>query len=236
MRISVRIGDSERGTLTPAHADSTARVSREWVHLQLGMLKRLEHATQAYSCDVRLPFSMVYRAFPEFDGLSEEDCRRYLRGVIARRPGLVRALPAGVALGLFIVWPVAWVVLAMLLPIARWVPMPASLEGRLILLVVSTVLVSGISGLLVRDFALWWGMRAEVNRARCPKCGQSLMGVPVQTLGAEGDPASRYVRCPECGRKYGLLDIGITVRELIPFEQRAVPEDFAKVKVKGEYD
>jgi hypothetical protein len=178
---------------------------------------------------MRLPFTKVYRGFPEFDALPDEDCERYVRSVRATRPGLVNTVPLATALTLLVLWPAAWcglwtwdedLVLA-------WVPLPPSDDMRVVLLAGTTLLVPVLSALLLRDAALWWGVRQEVNRARCPKCRQSLLGVPVQEVGVGGDPAKRFIRCPECGRRYMLLEIGITPRDLVPFEQRAVSPGFA---------
>jgi len=175
---------------------------------------------------MRLPFTKVYRAFSEFDSLSDEECERYVRHVRSQRRWQYELLPLITTLVLMLVWPVGWVVLTDEFPGQR-LPIPDSHDGRVILLGATTVLFPALVGLTLRDFALWWGVRDEVNRARCPKCLQSLLGVPVQEIGLGGDLAKRFIRCPECGRKYMLLDIGITPRDLIPFEQRAVSPDFA---------
>lgn len=177
---------------------------------------------------LRLPFTKVYRAFPEFDGLSDEECRRYVRHVRVHQRWQYQLIPLLAGLALLIVWPVGWVVAERNLPLRQWVPVPLSDDLRILLLGVTSILVPAMTMLLLRDLALWWGVRDEVNRARCPKCRQSLLGVPVQEVGVGGDPAKRFIRCPECGKKYMLLDIGITPRDLIPFEQRAVAPDFAQ--------
>jgi len=177
---------------------------------------------------MRLPFTKVYRAFAEFDSLSDEECERYVRHVRAQQRWQYQVLPVLTAIVLVLVWPVAWTQLSRQFTLSDWIPLPNSQDARVVLLGVTTVLVPALAGLVLRDLALWWGVRDEVNRARCPKCHQSLLGVPVQEIGLGGDPAKRFIRCPECGRKYMLLDIGITPRDLIPFEQRAVAPDFAK--------
>jgi hypothetical protein len=177
---------------------------------------------------MRLPFTKVYRAFPEFDSLPDEECERYVRHVRVHQRWQFQLIPLLTTLVLAVAWPVTWVVLSHYYPIHHWVPLPATEEARIIVLAVTSVLVPAMVGLLLRDLALWLGVRDEVNRARCPKCRQSLLGVPVQEIGMGNDPAKRFIRCPECGRKYNLLDIGITPRDLVPFEQRAVAPDFAK--------
>src|SRR2546430_111533 len=133
---------------------------------------------------MRIPFTKVYRAFPEFDSLSDEDCARYVRQVKAHRRGLVQVLPAIITLVLVIGWPVGWLAALWYDPgaVMRNVPMPATPEGRAVLLLVTSVMVPAIVGLLVRDFGMWLGLRDEVIRARCPRCKQSLLGVPIQEV------------------------------------------------------
>jgi hypothetical protein len=177
---------------------------------------------------MRLPFTKVYRAFPEFDSLPDEECERYVRHVRVHQRLQFQLIPVITTVVLAIAWPIVWAELSYEHQLDRYIPLPDSYDGRVLLLGVTSILVPALAGLLLRDMALWLGVRDEVNRARCPKCRQSLLGVPVQEVGLGGDPAKRFIRCPECGRKFMLLDIGITPRDLIPFEQRAVAPDFAK--------
>lgn len=171
---------------------------------------------------MRVPFSKPWRAFPEFDGVPDADCERYVRDAMINHPRLTVSVPVLVGLLLFLVWPTAWVLAVWLLPVRSVIPLPTSMGGIVIALVVSTVLVAGLGLLLTRDLGVYIGLKREMGRAKCPKCAQSLLGVPVQSIGSEPDPAKQFVRCPECGKKYCMLDIGLTPRDLIPFEQRVV--------------
>src|SRR4051812_43609111 len=149
---------------------------------------------------MRLPFTKVYRAFAEFDGLPDEDCERYVRHVRVHQRVKYQLVPFITTLVLALVWPVTWAALAEQVNLRDFLPLPASHDAQVVLLGVTSILVPALTGLFLRDVALWWGVRDEVNRARCPKCRQSLLGVPVQEVGVGGDPAKRFVRCPECGR------------------------------------
>lgn len=175
---------------------------------------------------MRLPFSKPWRAFPEFDSFSDEECRRYARDATQFRPWLTLRLPPLIAIVLLLVWPGAIMLGATSGAVRSVIPLPNTAEGMVVLLAVSTPIVAILSALLIRDLGVYLGLRDQVNRARCPNCHQSLAGVPIQSIGAEPDPAKQFIRCPECGKKYVLMDIGLTPRDLVPFEQRGVAPDF----------
>lgn len=178
---------------------------------------------------MRLPFSKPYRAFPEFDAMSDEDCRTFVRQAFVHRPWLTLRAPVLLGVVLIVCWPTLVLVLLEHVPGVRgYVPLPRSTEGVMIFLIVTTVMLAVGVPLIVRDWGVYLGLQDEVHRARCRKCHQSLVGVPVQSIGAEPDPAKQFIRCPECGKKFVLMDIGLTPRDLVPFEQRGVPADFAK--------
>lgn len=61
-------------------------------------------------------------------------------------------------------------------------------------------------------------LRREMTGPVCPKCKSSLIGLRVETRGADPDPAQNRVRCPECGVNWRMLDVGLTPRDLMPRE------------------
>lgn len=61
-------------------------------------------------------------------------------------------------------------------------------------------------------------LRREMTGPVCPKCKSSLIGLRVESRGAEPDPAQNRVRCPECGKNWRMLDIGLTPRDLMPHD------------------
>jgi hypothetical protein len=99
-----------------------------------------------------------------------------------------------------------------------------------LVLAATSGLVGGMTLLLSRDLVLYWLLRREIRRADCPECGQSLRGLRVQSVGSVFDPAQNFVRCTECGRTHKLLELGIAPRDLVPLEQRYVPENLAARK------
>lgn len=178
---------------------------------------------------MRVPFTKPYRALPEFDGVSLEQCERVLDRVRDDTPNLygVRTILAFSAAALWLAAVTATLLASGSDPL-RVVISPAADPFRFGLLVIGPVLAASLADWLIRDQLLWRAMLREVGRVRCRKCRQSLLGLPVESraIGAP-DPADAQVRCPECGRVWKLLDIGLSVRDLIPFEQRDVRPDFA---------
>ncbi len=179
---------------------------------------------------MRLPFGKVWRAFPEFDNYSDAECRHIVAAAKINRPWLTIGVPRIVLIGLLIGWPVYWVVGVLYFNVHRWAPVPADDGIALVVLAVTTVMVALVMRLLVRDLCLAWALKVEIDRAACRKCGQSMQGVPVREVGLGGDPSKRFVRCPECGKEWNLLESGITPRDLVPWEARGIPKDFGKVR------
>ena len=169
---------------------------------------------------MRLPTLKVYRAFSAFDDVPDEECERYVRRVRANCTSGEALAPCIIAALAGVLWLAGWPLAIFWLNAERYVPMPARGEARLIFLLITAVLAAALAGLLVRDAVLYLGLRRELARTNCRKCGFSLRGVPVSTIGTEPDPAKTFVRCPECGRKYCLLDIGVAAHELSPFASK----------------
>lgn len=187
---------------------------------------------------MRLPFTRPDLAFPELDGASEQQRRRLLAK--ARRSIdwriLLRALGPTLAL-------LVWLVLLALgtlsiLPAlgakpsaAHAITHPERTPAGVALLIGAGV-GAALGVALWRDSLIYRALRAEIVRTRCRKCGHSLLGLPVHSSRGVGapDPADAGVRCAECGRRIRLLDAGLTPRDLIPFEQRDVPRNFARLR------
>jgi hypothetical protein len=170
---------------------------------------------------MRVPFTPLHHSFPEFEALTRAECDRYIAYARTTQPWLVG------------VWPFVIAVLAGITVIV----VPA-MTGQLGSSGVN-FLMAGLGAIgafvfvwmLLRDVLLWWFVRGQVLRARCPKCKYSLQGLPIIEIGDGLDPTMRFVRCVECGRKHRLFDLGITPMDLVPFEMRGVPEDFGRVLV-----
>lgn len=184
---------------------------------------------------MRLPLTKIYRAFPELSHLPDEECERVLRRVrLGRRTPVVAYVAAavvGVGVWLVVLWE-------LLRRSGIGVPdLDAEFERLTVVSAIAlggSAAAAGLAVLLARDLLLWRAVRAHIHRARCPKCRQSLLGLPVQqiTIGPPL-PGEAWVRCTECGRKLVLMDLGLTPLDLVPWEQREVPGDFARVRHGG---
>ncbi len=135
----------------------------------------------------------MYRAFPEFDRFTDEQCERFLAAAV--QLGWRRVLRwvmtgvAGVVLFVVAVVPSLFARGALEKPLAS--------SGLLtfvadLLSVLVPSCVGGFGGVLVRDVLLRQHLRRLINtRGSCSACGYRLLGLPVSE--------ANTVACPECG-------------------------------------
>ncbi|MBS0198525.1 MAG: hypothetical protein JSR77_17375 [Planctomycetes bacterium] len=179
---------------------------------------------------MRLPAIKVYRAFRAFDHMPDGDCERYVRRVRANAGAAHAVGPLVAAFVIALAWFIGWPFAATVLPLSRYIPLPDSAEMQFILLVATGALAVGVGSLIIRDGLMYEALRRELARTDCRKCGQSLLGVPISRIGVDPDPAKSFIKCPECGRKFCLLDIGLAPHDLVPLEQRHLPKDLATIR------
>ncbi len=177
-----------------------------------------------------IPTRHIYRAFRELDSIPDDQCRRFLRRVRLQQtwvtiiPRIIAAITAGVGAA----WWSGRVVYRWLRP--EFIHEQA-MAGGLLVGVAAGVLTAGLAGLLVRDVQLWLGLRRELRRTCCPKCRYPLLGLPIHRVGFGAPlPGDAKVRCSECGTLTVLSERGLAPHDLVPWEQRGVPEDFARVR------
>jgi len=171
---------------------------------------------------MRLPLLRPYRMFREFDHLSDSECERHVRDAYINAPGLTARLPLLWTTFCTGAWFIGWPVSVAFLPVSSFVPIPSSTDWQIVAYLAGGAAWVAAWYLLSRDVGVFLAMRRELSRCRCRKCGQSLQGLPIQFAGSDPDPAKRFVRCTECGRRWVLLDLGLTPRDLVPFEQRVM--------------
>lgn len=180
---------------------------------------------------MRLPFVKVYRAFPELDPIPDEDCERMVFNIRLNHTGWLVIFPRVVAALACIGFVIAAIIYAPTLVSKGLLPGFATGSWWPIVLGVSTVLVTAAAYFSARDLTLWWGIRGAVLEAACPKCKSSLLGLRVQDSGVDpGVPGKSHVRCPECGTRHNLLEIGLTPRDLVPWEMRGVSGDIGRIR------
>ncbi len=186
---------------------------------------------------MRLPLFKVYRAFRELDYLPDAECERVVRLARIKRSAWLEGAPWLLAILAILAWPLFWLYLVTelgLSTLSRYVPLSSDREVNLILLAVTTIVFAALIRFVARDLLLWHALRAEIDQAKCPKCEQSLLGVRIQYVGLDvGMPGKSFVRCPECGRNHNLLDLGLTPRDLIPYELREMRPDVGQIRSPG---
>ncbi len=175
---------------------------------------------------MRIPLTKPYRAFEEFDQLPDEECERFMRGVAAQGPWQVTLLPTFGLVIAAVGWPLSIALGWDRLPKGIHDMAAYSVELAAVVGVVSWVGISTAAYALLRDWGLWYCLREQIARVRCPKCKYSLLGIPIKHRGlGQPVPGEAWIRCPECGKRQNLLEIGVTPRDLIPMEERVVARD-----------
>jgi DNA-directed RNA polymerase subunit RPC12/RpoP len=157
---------------------------------------------------VRIPFSQPWRAFPELDRFTDEQCVAYVRLAKRERVGS-RAIVTFVAGFVSLVMAVVALILTMQFVEEMMYMTRASPRLDVLIAMAMAVAGAGPSGmffLIVRDRWLRWALRRHIKSAKCPGCGYLLLGLQVQ------DGA---VVCPECGDRLMLTDLGLTPESLL---------------------
>lgn len=153
---------------------------------------------------MRVPLAKVYRAFPELDRFSDEQCETYVL-LATRERQLERA-------GL---WALNGLILAAGIPLlaalTAAVVMPRQRRGEDIfdygIVFTLAIAVPSFTALSLRDRWLRWAIERHLRGAHCPKCRYLLLGLPVR---------HGSVTCPECGDVIVLAAIGVAPEDLLP--------------------
>ena len=144
---------------------------------------------------MRLITRKIYRAFPELDKFSDEQCERFLQ---AANASIVRRMCRGaVSFGFAIV--VGLLALVGAVYAAQELADHWRLDGFLYwllfgVLTTTALVIAFLPGLILADGLLRLRVRSLLKRCgTCPQCSYSLLGIRVG--------ADLIVTCPECGRK-----------------------------------
>jgi uncharacterized Zn finger protein (UPF0148 family) len=179
---------------------------------------------------MRIPYSKVYRAFPEFDRFGDAQCEaylRYLRNSPRTNYSSVRVMLVFLAIVAVVASPIvalygATFLVRIVAPgmfksangDVYWL---ASMGGALLVCFSASALVI----LTIRDLVIRRAIREQLKGVRCDHCGYSLLGVRV----LEG-----VVLCPECGDKFTIAlrglreeDFRVEAEELPGLDEVAVP-------------
>jgi len=168
---------------------------------------------------MRLPIRKLYRAFPELDQFSNEQCERFvLRARQAQGFGeWTIAAPIAAVMSTCMIMAILQYALnsAAQRVVIGAVGRSAAQEVYPATLVFIWVLVLALSGLLARDGVLRHFLKRaiwkRIDKIRCPKCRYSLLGQRVH---------DGLVQCPECGDVTTLKLLGVeSEADLMPPEE-----------------
>ncbi len=145
-----------------------------------------------------------YRSYPEFDGYSDEQCRKLVLQARLRRGDAAWVIPLLAAIGLMGAWTIFGGGLLVLLAAmaGRSLPSPFVLVTPILLFEVPGFIVGYV---WIRRIMLVRSIRRLIHRAVCPFCEFSLRGLPVKI---------NTVICPECGQRVKLTAHGIRREDL----------------------
>lgn len=150
---------------------------------------------------MRVPFSKIYRAFPELDRFDDAECKRFV--LLAKRHKRLLLLAVGFAsalVGLLVAFGITVGVATLMNAHATQGPRGDLFAAFVIALVLAQLIaLPMLSWLVSRDVVLRRTLRKRIDTGRC-SCGYTLLGL-VPVAGRDGRPE---VQCPECGLVTGL--------------------------------
>lgn len=162
---------------------------------------------------MRIPLSKVYRAFPELDRFSDEQCRGWQRLANQYWPWKRFVVLCAAALAFPLAW-VAMMILIGLLSVAlrAWIRSSSSETIQYAVLITGTavpILLAAVVSFSIRD---WWTrrcLRRFIDDRVCG-CGYSLLGLP-----EELQQSVTTVHCPECGTWHRIdMRTGLTTSQV----------------------
>jgi hypothetical protein len=172
--------------------------------------------------------STVFSAFsdlPEMKGKPLVEQRRLVRQAARRRGDALWFIPMLTALAAAAVWAgVAYGIARIVIDYkaARSPTGQGSLSQQLAgMLVVAGFLVFFLTYALMRRSMVLRSLLFIVNKAGCPYCQFSLVGLKPESLGGTG--AKPVVRCPECGELVAIFDHGIMIDDLLTEREKRRP-------------
>jgi hypothetical protein len=161
-----------------------------------------------------MPLATVYRAFPELDRFTDDECRRLvyraqLHAVQASSMGCVLTMfVAGMGfLAVGLAGSISWRVLGgtWIHRVVRHSDVLNDVGGPM--LIVLAIVGSLAAGLLVRDRTLREQLRGQIGRTTCPACSASLLG---------SARSADSLRCGGCDRVYTFGELGLESEDLGP--------------------
>lgn len=153
---------------------------------------------------MRVPLAKIFRAFPELDRFTDEECRRLLLQARHHARVTPRAGCIGVACLVILVGGVGGSILSAW-AISRFLHTEDDMVGSVIFC--GSMVLGVYAGIRFRDRHTRAILRRQVERTTCPTCGGSLLG---------GRRSADHVRCGSCGGVHAFTGLGIDPTDLGP--------------------
>jgi hypothetical protein len=170
---------------------------------------------------LRIPINKIYRAFPELDEYTDQQCQLLVKRV--QLSGFSKFTANGAAFGGFIVGliamlPMIYALIALLQAVDPIWQSRITEDYRAFIWAFGLFWPAAVGGLIGRDMVLRRllikAINVHIDRVRCPQCKYILIGQR-EHHGA--------VTCPECGHSATLRSLGLVAADLIPPESAKMP-------------
>lgn len=159
---------------------------------------------------MRLPFSKIYRAFPELDRFSDEECNAFVhRATWGHIRSQLLVAPIAIVAALGTGWLAGFALAEMWDALFRnQLITAATLElWRMITTVFGAVSSGAIAALAIRDLWLRQVVKGYIGSNKCPKCSYLLLGLTA---------SNGILSCPECGTGINMELVGLKQSDLTP--------------------
>lgn len=167
----------------------------------------------------------AYSDLPELKGKSPAEQRRLVWQAGNRRGDAIWAIPLLVAVSVVGVW--GGIGFGIVRMVMAWKASKSPLgQAETPMDLVRLIALGGLflflaSFVLTKRAMLIRSLITLVNRAACPYCRFSLVGLKPDTRGGTG--AKPSIRCPECGEVVSIFDHGILPDDLLTDHDRRKP-------------
>ena len=157
---------------------------------------------------MRLPVDKLYRAFPELDRFTDEECRGWLKQTWRARSGMIMVGWVMALATAPVVFATGMISATLLISSIASAKRTMSGPPGMVLGIMGAAVIGAlglVAGLVVRDVVLRRCVRSQLKSTRCSVCGYQLLGLPV---------TGGVVTCSECGHRLELAAVGLTVDDL----------------------
>lgn len=170
---------------------------------------------------MRIPFSKVYRAFPELDEFTDAECQGFVQmaqreKAVALLATAMGAVVCSLLTGIVVAFGTGSI-LASVFDAPERSPRGDVRFGVFFAVIgAAGVLSAALVGLLIRDLWIRWAITRRLRIARCLRCSYSLLGLSV---------IDGRVQCPECGSSTRLSDRGLTPADILAGARELILRD-----------